>query len=96
MGYGHGNYNQDDVNLDATYDYDSTINVDFDLDSNITFDLSVDKDINVDVDIDGNEASFAIDVQAYGSDTSVDLNLVVAVMEGEWSSITATGYAAAV
>ncbi len=91
MTYGHW----DDVDLDSSYDFDSTIDVDFDLDVDINIDLDVDKDICVDVDIDGNEASFAIDVQAYGHDTSVDLNLVVAVLEGEWSSITATGYAAA-
>ena len=87
--------NWDDVDLDAGYDFDSTINMEFDLDVDIDIDLDVDKDICVDVDIDGNEASFAIDVQAYGDDTSVDLNLVVAVLEGEWSSITASGYAAA-
>ena len=90
-GYGHS----DDVNLDASYEFDSDIRVEFDLDSEINIDLDVDKDICVDVDIDGNEATFAIDLQAYGENTSVDLNLVVAVLEGEWSSITATGYAAA-
>jgi hypothetical protein len=89
------NQNNDDVNLDASYDFTSDIDVTLDLDSDINFDLDVTKDICVDVDIDGNEATFAIDIQAFGSDTSVDLNLVVAVLEGEWSSITATGYAAA-
>lgn len=88
-------HNNGDPNLDASYDFDSNIDVWFELDSDVSFNLDVDKDICVDVNIDGNEASFAIDVQAYGSDTSVDLNLVVAVLEGEWSSITATGYAAA-
>lgn len=91
----HDDHNDNNVNLDASYDFASDIDVWFDLDSDINFDLDVDKDICVDVDIDGNEATFAIDIQAFGSDTSVDLNLVVAVLEGEWSSITATGYAAA-
>ncbi len=84
-----------DVNLDSSYDFDSNIDIDFDLDSNVDIDLDVDTNICVDVDIDGNEASFAIDLQAYGHDTSVDLNLVVATSEGEWSSLTATGYSAA-
>ncbi|MEB2847245.1 hypothetical protein GAO09_23955 [Rhizobiales bacterium RZME27] len=88
-------HNNDDVNLDASYDFTSTIDIEFNLDSDISFNLDVEKDICVDVNIDGNEVSFAIDLQAYGSDTSVDLNIVAAVMEGEWSSITATGYAAA-
>lgn len=89
------NNNNDDINLDASYDFTSTIDIEFDLDSDISFNLDVSKDICVDVNIDGNEVSFAVDVQAYGHDTSVDLNIVAAVMEGEWSSVTATGYAAA-
>ncbi|WP_311273147.1 MULTISPECIES: hypothetical protein [unclassified Rhizobium] len=92
-GNNYGNW--DNVDLDASYDYDSVIDVEFDLSSEVFVTLDVEKDICVDVNIDGNEASFAIDVQAYGDNTSVDLNLVVAVQEGEWSSITATGYAAA-
>jgi hypothetical protein len=84
-----------DVNLDASYDFDSNIDVDFDLYSDIDSNLDVNHDIDVCVDINGNEATFAIDVQAYGHDTATDLNLVVAVQENEWSSITATGYAAA-
>ena len=83
------------VDMSAEYNFDSDINVDFNLDSNIDSNLDVDHSINVCVDIHGNEATFAIDVQAYGEDTATDLNLVVAVSEGEWSSITATGYAAA-
>nr|WP_145994416.1 hypothetical protein [Mesorhizobium loti] len=84
-----------DVNLDASYDFDSNIDVNFDLYSDIDSNLDVNHDIDVCVDINGNEATFAIDVQAYGHDTATDLNLVVAVQENEWSSITATGYAAA-
>lgn len=84
-----------DVNLDASYDFDSDIDVNFDLYSDIDSNLDVNHEIDVCVDIEGNEATFAIDVQAYGEDTATDLNLVVAVQEDEWSSITATGYAAA-
>lgn len=92
-GYNHCDW--DNVDLDASYDFESNIDIEFDLSSEVVVTLDVEKDICVNVDIDGNEASFAIDVQAYGDNTSVDLNLVVAVQEGEWSSITATGYSAA-
>jgi hypothetical protein len=85
----------DDVNLDATYDFESNIDMNFDSYVDIDSYIDVDHDICIDVDIDGNEATFAIDLQAYGHDTAVDLNLVVVVQEGEWSSITASGYAAA-
>lgn len=85
----------DDVNLDASYDFESDINIDFDLTSDITINLDVDKNIDVCVDIDGNEATFTVDVQAFGDNTSADVNVVTAVAEGEWSSITITGYAAA-
>lgn len=88
-------YHNDDVNLDASYDFTSDIDIEFDLDSDISFNLDVSTDICVDVNIDGNVVSYAIDVQAYGHDTAVELNVVAAVSEGEWSSITATGYAAA-
>jgi len=85
----------DDVNLDSSYDFESNIDVCFDFYSNIESNLYVDHEIDVCVDIEGNEAVFAIDVQAFGHDTATELNLVVVVEQGEWSSITATGYAAA-
>lgn len=85
----------DDIDLDSSYEFDSDIEVDFDFESDIDIDVDVHKDICVDVDIDGNEATFAIDLQAFGDDTSVDLNVVAVVVDNEWSSITATGYAAA-
>lgn len=83
------------VEMSATYDFYSNIDLNFDLYSDVDSNLDVNHEIDVCVDIDGNEATFAIDVQAYGEDTATDLNLVVAVSEDEWSSITATGYAAA-
>jgi len=88
-------YDPSDVNLDASYDFSSYIDVDFDLYSDIDSYLNVDHNIDVCVNIDGNEATFAIDIQAYGDNTATDLNLVVVVQDNEWSSITATGYAAA-
>lgn len=87
-------YNMD-VNLDASYDFDSDINVDFYSDLDVDSFWDVDHSYDVCVDISGNDATFAIDIQAFGSDTSVELNLLVAVDEGAWSSITASGYAAA-
>lgn len=88
-------WDNDDVNLDASYDFNSDIEVDFNMESDYDSYVDVDHSIDVCVDINGNEATFAIDLQAFGSDTATDLNLVVAVQEGEWSSITASGYAAA-
>lgn len=88
-------YNFDDVNLDASYDFDSDINVDFYSDLDVYSDWNIDHDIDVCVDIHGNDATFAVDVQAFGDNTSVELNLLVAVQDNEWSSITASGYAAA-
>lgn len=87
--------NYHDPNLDASYDFDSNINMDFYSDLDIYSDWDVDHNIDVCVDINGNDATFAIDIQAFGSNTSVELNLLVAVEEGAWSSITASGYAAA-
>ncbi len=88
-------YPQDDVNLDASYDFESDIDMSFDSCLDINSYLNVDHNIDVCVDIDGNEAVFAIDIQAYGDNTSTELNLVVVVQDNEWSSITASGYAAA-
>lgn len=87
------NYN--DPNLDASYDFDSNVNMDFYSDLDVYSNWDVDHNIDVCVDIDGNDATFAIDIQAFGDNTSVELNLLVAVDEGTWSSITASGYAAA-
>jgi uncharacterized membrane protein len=88
-------YDPSDVNLDSSYDFDSDINVDVSFCSDVSSYLTVDHSIDVCVTISGNEATFAIDVQAFGDNTATDLNLVVAVQDNEWSSITATGYAAA-
>ena len=87
----HGGH--DDVNLDASYDFDSDIDVAFDLDVDVNVDIDFSSDIDVCVDIHGNEATFQIDLQAFGDDSAVDLNLVV-VTNDDWASITATGYAA--
>lgn len=87
--------NSYDVNLDASYDFDSDINMDFYSDLDVYSNWDVDHDIDVCVDINGNDATFAIDLQAYGNNTSTELNLLVAVEDNAWSSITASGYAAA-
>ncbi len=77
----------------ASYYFDSDINVEFCADFNVSSYLDVDHNIDICVDIEGNEASFAIDVQAFGDDSAVELNLVV-VTNDDWASITATGYSA--
>lgn len=90
-----GSHGRDDVNLDASYDFDSWVDTSFDAYLNIYSDVDVDHNIDVCVDIDGNDAVFAIDLQAFGDNTSTELNLLVLVEDNEWSSITASGYAAA-
>ena len=90
-------YNSADYNIELEADYNMDFDVDLDVDVDIDYDKDVDvnNDYDIDVDIDGNEAVFNVDVQAFGSDTSTELNLVVVTVEGEWSSILATGYSAA-
>ena len=75
------------------YDFNSDIDMDLYSDFDVYSYIDVDHSIDVCVDISGNEATFAIDVQAFGEDSATDLNLVVLVNDG-WSSITAIGYAA--
>jgi hypothetical protein len=77
----------------GSYDFNSDISVEFCADFDVSSYLTVDHEIDICVDISGNEASFAIDVQAFGDDSATELNLVV-VVNDDWSSITATGYAA--
>lgn len=78
---------------EGSYDFDSSIELDLCADFDISSYLTVDHEIDVCVDIDGNEALYAIDVQAFGDDSATELNLVV-ITTDDWSSITATGYAA--
>lgn len=87
--------NNYDVNLDASYDFNSDIDMDFYSDLDVLSYWNVDHNIDVCVDIHGNDATFAIDLQAFGDNTSTELNLLVVVEDNEWSSITASGYAAA-
>ena len=77
----------------SSYEFDSDINLDYCADFNVSSYLDVDHEIDVCVDIEGNEAYYAIDVQAFGDDSAVELNLVV-VTNDDWASITATGFSA--
>jgi hypothetical protein len=88
-------YDPSDVNLDASYDFESDIDMNFESCLDLNSYVNVEHNIDVCVDIDGNDAVFAIDIQAFGDNTSTELNLVVVVEDNEWSSITASGYAAA-
>ncbi|NLS05289.1 hypothetical protein HGP14_18245 [Rhizobium sp. P32RR-XVIII] len=78
------------------FDKDIDVEVDFDFDSYVDVDFYKDVDIDVRtdvcVDIDGNQADFAIDVEAYGDDSYADLELNVLVTD-ELSSIVAVGTA---
>ena len=85
--------NNDDVELEASYDFDSDINLDFYSDINADSEIDFDLDIDLCVDIYGNSATFAIDRQAFGNDTSTDLNLVVLASD-DYSSVVAVGHAA--
>lgn len=86
-------YDPTEVNFDASYDYSANIETDFDTD--VTYESSTDIDASVDVcvDVDGNLATFNVDVQAFGSDTAVEVNLVAFTNES-YSSITLTGFSA--
>lgn len=89
-----GWHNSDpDLEFDVEKDFDVDIDVEFDADFDVESELDIDKEIDVCVDIDGNSADFAIDIQAFGDDSATELGLVVLV-DDEYSSITATGFAA--
>jgi hypothetical protein len=77
----------------GSYEFSSDIHVDYCAEFDVASYLTVDHEIDVCVDIAGNEAYYAIDVQAFGDDSAVELNLVV-VTNDDWASITATGYSA--
>ncbi|WEX79619.1 hypothetical protein PYH37_005992 (plasmid) [Sinorhizobium numidicum] len=77
-----------EIDVDVEFEFESDVDIDF------YKDVDVNVDYWVDVNIDGNEATFAIDVEAIGKDTSTELDLVVLVIEDELSSITAVGHSA--
>jgi uncharacterized membrane protein len=76
-----------DVNVDME------ISLEFETEVEVKKDVDVNVDVDVKVDIDGNYADFNIDIQAVGDDSATELNLVVLVTD-DYSSITATGFAA--
>lgn len=77
----------------SSYEFSSDIYLDYCAEFDVSSYLTVDHEIDVCVDIEGNEAYYAIDVQAFGDDSAVELNLVV-VTNDDWASITATGFSA--
>ena len=86
-------YDPTEVNFDATYDYSASIETCFDTYTSYVSDTSVDASIDVCVDISGNLATFNVDVQAFGENSGVEVNLV-AFTNDNYSSITLTGYSA--
>lgn len=92
-GWDWGHDDNVEIELEVTKDFEAYIDVDFDTD--ITYESYYDPEVNVDVcvDIDGNFAGFNVDVQAFGEDTSTEVNLVV-ITTDEYSGIALTGYSA--
>jgi hypothetical protein len=88
----HNNGN-DSIEFEFSKEFDVDINIEFQAEFEVESELYVNHEINVCVDIDSNLATFAIDVQAVGDDSATELNLVVFVND-DYSSITATGWAA--
>jgi len=87
-----GNHGEEvEVDVDVKKDIDIDFEMDAKIDIYKEFDAYV--DICVDVDIDGNSATFAIDIEAFGKNSATELDLAVLVTD-ESSSIIAVGYAA--
>ncbi|GGG37805.1 hypothetical protein GCM10010964_27050 [Caldovatus sediminis] len=78
-----------EIDVKVDYEVDLEISTDPKLDSWV----DVDHYYDVDVDIKGNDATWNIDIEALGDNTSVQLNLFVLVTD-YMSSIITTGYAA--
>ncbi|GGD34639.1 hypothetical protein [Aureimonas glaciei] len=84
-------WGHDEVDFSGEYNFSSDIDISFDSDVNITSDVDVDYSFDVCVDVEGNSAVFNLDVQSYGDDGAVELNLVVFTNE-DYASITASGF----
>jgi hypothetical protein len=77
---------------DFEFDKDIDVDVDFDFDVDVDIDVKKDVDIDVkvdsDVDLDGNFAQATFDVEAMGSNTFAQADVVVLTIEHELSSVT--------
>ena len=80
----HGN---DGVELEASYDFDSDINLDWYSDTDISVDLDIDVSIESCVDVDGNVAQGSVDAQAFGDDTMTDFMISVLTNDDYSSSV---------
>ncbi|MBX6372921.1 MAG: hypothetical protein IRZ13_01630 [Acetobacteraceae bacterium] len=85
--------NSFEVEKDVKVDVDIDVSLDFDVDPKLDSNVDVDHKYDVDVDIKGNDATFFIDIEALGDNSSTQLNLTVLVTD-DLSMITASGYAA--
>ena len=88
----NGHHNRG-VDLDASYDFDSEIDLAWESDTDINLDVNIDYSLDFCVDIDGNVASGSIDAQAFGDDTFTDFQLLVLTNDDYSSS---TGWAISV
>lgn len=85
--------NSFEVEKDVKVDVDIDVSLDFVTDPVYGSYLEVDHKYDVEVDIKGNDATFNIDIEALGDNSSTQLNLTVLVTD-DLSMITASGYAA--
>lgn len=72
-------------------DVDISIDLTMDTEPSLYSDVYVNHGYSVEVDLSGNDATFNIDAEALGDDSSVELNLAV-LTTADLSSIIATGY----
>jgi preprotein translocase subunit SecB len=93
-GYDHHDNPEFEIEVSKDIDVNVDLNFDVDVDFNYDKDVDVKVDIKTDVDLEGNSAVFAIDVEALGGDTHVELALTVMTIEDTLSMISATGTAA--
>jgi hypothetical protein len=80
----------DDVNLDVEKDVDIKVETEIKFDVEVDWDASyeIDECIYFDPTVEDNSAFLAVDAEAFGEDTLVDVAASVLVVEDELSSVT--------
>ena len=84
-----GWYNNHDngVELEASYDFTSDINLDWYSETDISVDVNIDFSIESCVDVEGNVAQGSVDAQAFGDETMTDFMLSVLTNDDYSSSV---------
>lgn len=80
-------HHDDGIELEASYDFDSDINLDWNSETDISVDLDIDFSIESCVDVEGNVAQGSVDAQAFGDDTMTDFMLAVLTNDDYSSSV---------